>query len=90
MSDESKSSISQASSYEEMADFWDEHSLADFDEQTYEVDIKFDPAARTSYVNIETELLAELRQIAHTHKVSTETLVNLWLRERVEQARPTS
>ena len=36
--------ISQASSYEEMAEFWEAHSVADYDEQTYEVDMEFDPA----------------------------------------------
>ncbi len=83
MEDKSKSSISNASSYEEMGDFWDIHSLADYDGQTYEVEMAFDPAARRTQVGIDPDLLAELRQIATQRHISTQTLVNLWLSERV-------
>ena len=41
-----KTSISQATNYEEMAEFWDTHSLADFEDQTYEVLLSFDPKTR--------------------------------------------
>lgn len=43
------SGISKAKTYEEMAEFWDTHSLADYDEQTYAVEMIFDPAARRAY-----------------------------------------
>ena len=33
-------SISNASSLEEVADFWDTHSLAEYEVQTYEVDFE--------------------------------------------------
>lgn len=82
---ENKSNISQASSYEEMGEFWDTHSLADFEEQTYEVEMAFEPSARRNFVNIEPHLLAEVREIARARKVSTQTLVNLWLRQQVDQ-----
>jgi hypothetical protein len=81
---ENKSSISEASSYQEMAEFWDTHSLADFEDQTYEVEMTFEPSARHNLVNIEPELLAEVREIARARKVSTQTLVNLWLRQQVD------
>ena len=68
-----------------MAEFWDTHSLADFDDQTYEVEMAFDPSARRSVVGIETELMAEIRRIAKERQVSTQTLVNVWLRQRVDQ-----
>jgi hypothetical protein len=42
-----------------MADFWDSHSLADYADQTYEVEMTFDPLARRRTVAIEPELLAE-------------------------------
>jgi hypothetical protein len=79
------SSISQTRTLEEMAEFWDTHSLADFDDQTYEVAMTFDPSARRSVVGIETELMAEIRRIAKERQVSTQTLVNVWLRQRVDQ-----
>jgi hypothetical protein len=68
-----------------MAEFWDTHSLADYDDQTYEVEMTFDPAARRSLVGIEPELMDELRRIARQRQVSTQTLVNVWLQQRVDQ-----
>jgi len=86
MADENKvSSISKARSIEEMAEFWDTHSLADYDDETYEVDMTFDPAARQNYVSIESELMQELRRIAQVRKVSTQTLINVWLRKEVDE-----
>jgi len=54
------SSISHSRTLDEMADFWDNHSLADYDEQTHPVKMTFDPAARQSTVNIEPELMADM------------------------------
>ena len=85
MSEERTSSISQARTLQEIAEFWDTHSLADYDDQTYEVEMTFEPSARRPVVTIEPELMEELRRIAYEHKVSTQTLVNLWLRQRVDQ-----
>ena len=85
MAENRVSSISKARTLEEMAEFWDTHSLADFDDQTYEVEMTFDPSARRSVVGIETELMAEIRRIAKERQVSTQTLVNVWLRQRVDQ-----
>jgi len=80
MVDKKVSSISKARTLKEVAEFWDAHSLADYDDQTYEVEMTFDPEARRSTVGIEPELMEELRRIAHERQVSTQTLVNLWLR----------
>jgi hypothetical protein len=90
MADEKASSISQARTLDEMAEFWDTHSLADYDDQTYEVDMTFDLSARRSVVSIDPELLEELRRIARERQVSTQTLVNLWLRQRVDQVQDQS
>ena len=79
------SSISQSHTLEEMAEFWDTHSLADYEDQTYEVEMSFEPSARRSLVGIEPELMNELRRIARQRQVSTQTLVNVWLQQRVDQ-----
>ena len=83
MAEEKVSSISNSKSLEEMADFWDTHSLADYDDDIEEVEMTFDPAARRTWVGIEPDLLADLRRIARERRVSTQTLINLWLSERV-------
>ncbi|MCB9109338.1 MAG: hypothetical protein H6633_34640 [Anaerolineales bacterium] len=85
MAEEKVSSISNSKSLAEMADFWDTHSLADYDDDIEEVEMTFDPAARRTWVGIEPELLADLRHIARERRISTQTLINLWLSERVAQ-----
>ena len=85
MSEDRVSSISKSRTMEEMADFWDTHSLADYEDQTYEVQMSFAPSARRAYIGIEPELLEELRRIARERRVSLQTLVNVWLRQRVDQ-----
>jgi hypothetical protein len=90
MPEERIGSLSKARTLKEIAEFWDTHSLADFDDQTYEVEMTFEPSARRPVVTIEPELMEDLRRIAHERKVSTQTLVNLWLRQRVDQLRTRS
>jgi hypothetical protein len=46
---EPTTSISKARTLEEIADFWDTHSLADYWDQTYEVEMTFDPSAQRSF-----------------------------------------
>ena len=85
MAEDRTSSISQSRTLEEMAEFWDTHSLADYDEQTYEVEMTFAPSARRALVGIDPELMRDLRHIARKRQISTQTLVNVWLRQRVDQ-----
>ena len=85
MAEDKVSSISQSRSWEEMAEFWDTHSLADFDDQTRAVEMTFEPSARRAAVNIEPELMTEISRIAHERHVGTQTLVNVWLRQQVDR-----
>ena len=81
-----RSSISNASAYAEIGEFWDEHDLGDFEDQTHPVE--FDVQARTPskvYVPLERDLAELLRNAAATQGVSTETLLNNWLKETIEQ-----
>jgi allophanate hydrolase subunit 1 len=80
------SSISKSRTLEEMADFWDTHSLADYAEQTHEVEMTFDPAARRTVVSIEPELMADISEVAQKRRVSSQTLINVWLRQQVDRA----
>ena len=82
------SSISKARTYEEMGEFWDTHSTADYDDQTYEVnDVVFEPSARLNQVRIDPELMEELWAIAAKRRISAETLINVWLRQQVDEVR---
>lgn len=80
-----QTSISQAGTLEEIADFWDTHSVADYWEQTEEVDFEV-RAQRRRRVTLAPEVYARLETQARLRGVLPETLVNLWLAERLQAA----
>ena len=81
-SDTQLTSISKARSVEEFGDFWDAHSLADYWDQTYEVEFEI-RAKRRRRVTLAPEVYAQLEVQARTRGILPETLVNLWLAERL-------
>ena len=87
---EDKGRIPEFSSYEEMADFWDTHSLADYWVQTEPAEFEIDPNARRRYlVAVDRELLARAQRMALARGLSTESLVNLLLEQRLTQLEAT-
>ena len=77
-------SISKAQSIEEIAEFWDTHSVADYWEETHEVDFEIRAARRQ--VTLAPEVYEKLKEQARVRGILPETLVNLWLAERLQEA----
>ena len=73
---------------EEIADFWDKHSLADYWDQTREVKFEL-RVTRRRRVTLDPDVYSWVEAQAHSRGISPETLVNLWLAERL-QSEPTS
>ena len=71
---------------EELQDFWDTHSVADYDDLFKDARFDVDLRSRTNLVAVEPTLMQELVNRAHTMGVSTETLVNLWLSKQLREA----
>jgi hypothetical protein len=87
MAANNRSSISQAETLEEMGEFWDTHDFTDYDDPTLP-DVEM---TVSSLVAIEAELLAALEEQAQRRGVTVETLVNLWLQQKMaEQTPPTA
>ena len=78
-------SISGASNLEEAAAFWDRNSLADHWSQTREAEFQI-RAERRRRVTLAPEVYELLEAQARRQGVLPETLVNLWLSERLHQA----
>ena len=80
---ENRSSISNASSYAEIGEFWDEHDLGDYEDQTHpvEFEVRLNSPSRV-YVPVERELAELLRNAAASEGVSTETLQTFGSRKR--------
>lgn len=79
----SKSSISKAWSYKQIGEFWDTHDLSDFWDQTEPVECEVDIQSEATYYPVETKLSEKIGAIAKRRGVSPETLLNLWLQEKV-------
>jgi len=74
--------ISKARTPEEIAEFWDNHSLADYWDETHEVEFEI-RAKRRRRITLDPEVYAEIEAEARARGVLPETLVNLWLAERL-------
>ena len=81
-----RTAISQASSDAEIGDFWDIHDLADSWDLTHPVEAEIELKAEKSYYSVARDLASQIEHIAHAQGVSSGTLVNLWLQEKVRQA----
>ena len=77
------SSLSKADSLEKMGEFWDTHDFTELDSDA--PDVKFEV---TCAVPVEIDLFAQIEKQAHQRGVSVETLVNLWLQQKVAENQP--
>jgi CopG antitoxin of type II toxin-antitoxin system len=84
-----RSSISKARSYAEIGEYWDTHDLSDVWEKTRKV--KFDVVAEpeATYYPIEKDLSEKIQSVARKQGVSSDTLVNLWLEQKIKERRTT-
>ncbi len=73
------------SSLEEFWAFWDNHSTADYEDLMKEVDVNIDIDSSKIYCAVAKDLIAQLRAEARQQGISTETLINLWLKEKVTE-----
>ena len=80
-----KSSISKAQSYKETGEFWDNHDLTDFWDQTEPVEFEVEIESEATYFPVETSLSAKLVSLAEQRGVSPETLLNLWIQEKMRE-----
>jgi predicted DNA binding CopG/RHH family protein len=67
---------------DEAAEFWDEHSFLDYDD-IEKVPFSVDLRKNRIYIDIEEDLVKQIRKIARQKGISSRTLVNKWLGEKV-------
>ena len=75
------SSISKAKTYEQMGEFWDSHDFTEFDDER-SPDVMFEISCK---ISVDPDLLSSIEKHAKLRKIDTETLVNLWLHEKLNQ-----
>jgi len=81
----SKSSISEARSYMDIGEFWDKHDLSDFWEKTRRVRFDVDIESEVTYYPIEQNLSKKIQLLARKQGLSSGTLVNLWLEQKMRE-----
>ena len=82
----SKSSLSKARSYAELGGFWDTHDLTEYWEQTKPAEFEVDIRSEVTYYALESTLSAEVKALAERRGVTPETLLNLWVQEKLHEA----
>jgi len=85
----SKSSISKAQSYQAIGEFWDTHDLTKVWKQTKPAKFKVDIQSEVVYFPLEGTLSARVAEAARQRGVSPETLLNLWVQEKLLEQKPT-
>jgi hypothetical protein len=73
-----QSSISKADTIEKLGEFWDTHDFTGHDTDAPDMDFKVVCA-----VPVEVDLFSQVEQQAHLRGVSVETLVNMWLQQKL-------
>ena len=81
--DRQLTTLSKADTTEDIADFWDSHSLADYWDQTHEAEFEVS-ARRRRRVTPDPELWPKIEVQARTRGILPETLINIWLLERLQ------
>ena len=83
MDDSRLSSISKANTLEGMGEFWDSHDFTEFDTDAPDVEFHVSCA-----VPIDPDLFSAVEKQAHKRGVGVETLINLWLQQKLGELAP--
>jgi hypothetical protein len=78
----------QFTSFEALANFWETHDLTDYEDQLKEVKYKIAAKPTRQFVlTLSDELTKTMQKAVRREGVSMQTLVNLWVQERLQQYR---
>ena len=81
----SRSTISKARFYKEIGEFWDTHDLADYWGRTKATRFDVDIQSEVTYYALDSNLSKKIRSIAKKRGVSADTLLNLWVQEKLRE-----
>lgn len=71
-----KTSVSEATSYKEIGEFWD---------KTKEVSFEVDIESEVTYYAVDKLLSEAIQAIAQKRGVTADTLINLWVQEKLQE-----
>ena len=84
-STQNKTTVSKASSYSDIGEFWDHNDATEFGEQK-RIDIEVGIKSQQRYYPVDDILSLKIKKMAKKQGISEETLLNLWIKEKIEQS----
>lgn len=83
MTENNKKRLPKFDSIDELTEFFDENDMGDYLEQMPEADFDVSLNRRMYFVAVDEDLSRKLSEIAKREHLPSETIVNLWLREKI-------
>ena len=80
-------SLPEFESLDELVGFFDSHDMGEYWEELPEADFDIDIKTRKHLVAIDEEIIPKLDEIAKSKKVSSQRLINRWLKEKVQTSK---
>jgi len=80
-----KTSISKANTYQKIGEYWDTHDLGEIWDKTQPASFDVDIQSEFRYFPVELKISQKIAEIAKKRGISSKTLVNLFLQEKVLQ-----
>lgn len=78
--------LPRSKSVKELVDFFETHDMGDYLDQMPEVHFDVNIRRRRHLVALEEDIVDKLTQIAKLKKVSSESLINTWLKDKIRRA----
>ncbi|MBM3157207.1 MAG: hypothetical protein FJ004_07970 [Chloroflexi bacterium] len=75
----------QYRSLDELVEFFDSRDMGDYVKDMPEAKFKVDIKRRTHLFALDAELAGKLTEIAKSKQTSAESLINTWLKEKIQQ-----
>jgi len=80
-----RSSVSRAATYKEIGEFWNTHDLSKFWDKTKEASFEVDIKSEITYYAVDRILSEKIQAIAQKRGVAADTLINLWVQEKLQE-----
>ena len=78
--------LPRSRSLNELVDFFETHDMGDYWEHMPEAYFDVNIRKRTHLVALEEDIFDKLTEIAKTKKISSESLINTWLKDKIRRA----
>ncbi|MFQ5707960.1 MAG: CopG family antitoxin [bacterium] len=85
MTKNSKKKLPEFQSLDKLVEFFDSHDLGDYLEQMPEVHFEVAIKRKPHLFVLDDKLAKELTKIARAKQISSEALINDWLKEKIEE-----